>query len=90
MLVPSIAAMFTTRKIKYGTTKQLTFNEVAGTWQSTAGDQATVRDDQLVTIQNKSYVRGKVENLPSACKERRRCGNTGVLPATDSTGQAKC
>lgn len=34
-----------------------------GTWQSTAGDQATVRDDQLVTIQNKSYVRGKVENL---------------------------
>lgn len=51
------------RKIKYWTTKQLTFNVVAGTWQSTAGDQATVRDDQLVTIQNKSYVRGKVENL---------------------------
>jgi hypothetical protein len=51
------------RHYQAAATAKLTAKAVAGTWQAADGTQATVKDGQLVTVQDNAYVRGRLESL---------------------------
>jgi hypothetical protein len=52
-----------TRQLKYSSNKTVKASTIAGYWQGQDGTKAIVKDNQLVTIQNQAFVRGKIENL---------------------------
>ncbi|MFD1393757.1 hypothetical protein ACFQ3L_09285 [Lacticaseibacillus jixianensis] len=48
---------------QYAASKRLKPDAVSGLWQSTTGQLAMVRDQQVVTIQDGAFVRGQLEDL---------------------------
>ncbi len=60
---PVIRGTVYSNHYQYAASKRLKPEAVSGLWQSTTGQLAMVRDQQVVTIQNGAFVRGQLEDL---------------------------